>query len=211
MPGPPPSLLAVVAGLATALLLVACEPVEEAVTNDEAPEAAGDAVVRDDLEGILDTTDVPAQEWDEDARVVDLSVRLVDDTPRAARVTYLAPDADRLLVIDVGEDGLEEEQPTFETLGFEPVPASAVGDVAPVPEGLVEPTEVADDAAEAIEECGLDGIREVLYATGAPAAWDGSQWTSAPEWTVTVLDEDGAGVVLDAAGEPTAEPCITVP
>lgn len=205
--------LAVRGGLGVcAFALVACQPVDDEVDLDQpSPTPDGDpAVSVTDLDGLLQTTETAAGEWDADARLVELSVSLEEGEPVSGRATYVAPDAARLLVVDVSEGSVDEQQPTAETLGFEPVPGDALGEVPTPPGDLVEPRDVPEAASDVLDACGVDDAREVLYATGAPAAWDGSSWADSPEWRVTVLDDEGEGAVLDHDGTPRSEPCIDV-
>ena len=194
------------------LLLVACQPVDDEVDLDQqspAPEEE-DGAAGADFDRILSAADEAADEWDAAARLVEISVSVEDGAPVSGRVTFLGPDAARLLVVEVTGDTVEEQQPTAETLGFEPVPADALSEVPEPPEDLVEPDGLVDDLGGVLVGCGVDEAREILYATGAPAGWDGSAWVDAPQWRVTVVGEDGAGAVLEPDGEPRSEPCIDV-
>lgn len=199
-------------GLAAgAIALAACQPVDDDVGLESSSPTPGDAdVAITDLDGLLEATEASAGEWDADARLVELSVGMDDGSLTEGRATYVGPDADRLLVVEVTGSGIDEQQPTAETLGFEPVPRDALDEVPEPPGDLVEPGELPEEAADALDHCGVDDPHEVLYATGAPAAWDGTAWADAPSWRVTVLDEEGEGVVLGHDGTPRPEPCIEV-
>ena len=194
-----------------AVALAACQPVDDDVGFDEQSPAPADADgSSSDLDRLLERTQAAADEWDADARLVELSLTLDEDGPSSGRATYVGPDAARLLVVDVSGDSVEEQQPTAETLGFEPVPGDALQEVPEPPDDLVEPGQWPESVDDALDECEVDEPREVLYATGAPAAWDGSAWADEPRWRVTVLDDEGQGAVLDHDGAPRAEPCIDV-
>ena len=200
------------AALATALAvglapLVACEPVEEDLVGESPATPSSEAGPPEDLAGMVALTDVAADEWVEGATVVELVVPEGDDT--IVRTTYVAPDTDRMLVVEATGDGLVEQQPTFETLGFSELTGAAL-EAVPDLEGVLEPGELPGAAEEALEACGVEEIDELLYTTGAPAAWDGAQWTAPPAWEITVLDADGDGAVLAGDGEPRQDPCIVV-
>jgi hypothetical protein len=60
----------------------------------------------------------------------------------------------------------------------------------------------------ALEDCGVGDLASVLYATGAPAAWDGQTWTERPAWTAMLSGAERAAVVDPRTGEPAADPCV---
>ncbi|MGM0818068.1 MAG: hypothetical protein ACQETV_01590 [Actinomycetota bacterium] len=201
------SALAAALALAGALLS-ACEPVEEDLAEEGAPASPSrEDGAPEDLAGMVALTDAAADEWVEGAVVVEVVVPR--DAEAIVRTTYVAPDTDRLLVVEATDDGLVEQQPTFETLGFSELTPAALESV-PDLEGLLEPDALPDAAEETIADCEVGEVDEVLYTTGAPAAWDGAQWTSEPAWEITVLDPDGNGAVLDGDGDPREDPCIAV-
>lgn len=203
--------------LAVAVLLAACQPVDE-VEPGAAESAAGE---RTDSSGAdLDLTTVEAAaeavatEWDRGARVVELSVRLdADGSSRQARVSYVAPEADRMLVVTVDGSGSSSQELTLETLGFAPLPREAVASIPALPAAVVEPPAAvrAVEEREALEACVDEGPpQEVLYATGAPGAWDGGGWAPAPVWSLAVL-APGGGVRVNVDGTVPDEPCLSVP
>lgn len=200
--------------LAVVLLVVACQPVDELSTG---PAAGGEAAEPDawgseDLGDLTTATGDIAREWDADARLVKVSVRLDDELAwEEASTTYVAPDADRLLVITASEEGTEDERPTLETLGFEALPPEAVDELARLPADVVPPDSAAERAADALDDCDYpDDPHQVLYANGAPGSWDGTSWVSEPEWTVAVTSE-GGGVRLDLGGSVVEDPCFELP
>lgn len=187
--------------------LAACEPVEEDLVQGTPESPQSGQGPPEDLAGMIALTDAAADEWVEGATVVEVVVP--QDAETVVRVTYVAPDTDRMLVVEATDDGLVEQQPTFETLGFSELTATAL-DAVPDPEGVLDPDELPGAAEETLEACGVEKVDELLYTTGAPAAWDGAQWTSEPAWEITVLGASGDGAVLDGDGEPREDPCIVV-
>ncbi len=201
-----------IAALATAFALgivplSACEPVEEDLVQGSPVSPSSEGDPPEDLAGMVALTDVAADEWVEGATVVE--VVIPEDEETLVRTTYVAPDTDRMLVVEVGGGGLVEQQPTFETLGFSELTAAAL-DAVPELDGVLEPGELPGAAEETLRACGVEEVDELLYTTGAPAAWDGTQWTSQPAWEITVLGAGGEGAVLDGDGEPREDPCIVV-
>lgn len=197
----------------------ACQPVdtppsrdasmEDAATEPAEPGApAANAVPQslDDLRARLETV---AQEWQAEAVVAEVHVALAGDTWTEALVTYVAPDADRLLLVDLDAEGMSQQRPTFSTLGLQPVSAAGVAEIPPFADEARDPQDLAAVAAPLLAECGVGtAASSVLYASGAPAAWDGERWTEALSWTAIVATDEGDTVQLDpVAGEPVREGC----
>jgi hypothetical protein len=212
----------VLAAAGAAVLLGACQPVDSGdVPRDElevagtpAPPARGapaGAGLPGDIGMLLDGLSTTAAQWQSGARPVELHVDLADGgTWTAARVLYLAPDADRFLLVTVTPEGTSQERPTLETLALAAVPAAALEQVPALPDALLEPHELAEVAAEPLDDCGFDDeVSAVLYASGAPASWDGDRWTETPAWSATVTNDDGSGVVVDpVTGAPEPGSCV---
>jgi hypothetical protein len=208
------------AAAGAAVLLGACQPVDSGdVPRDEledtgtrapargAPAAAG---LPGDLAALLGELETTAAQWQSGARPVELVVDLTNGTWTAARVLYLAPDADRFLLATVTPEGTSQERPTLETLSLEPVTAAGVEQIPALPDGVRGPADLVDAAAEVLEECDVAGeITTVLYATGAPVAWDGARWTEPPRWEAALVTGDGAGASVDpVTARPAPSPCL---
>lgn len=156
-----------------------------------------------------------ALEWQEEPVLAEVEVDVGEDGAwTAARLTYLAADADRMLQLVAGGGGFTEELPSLASLQIQPVPAEGLADLPDFPEDATAPEDLA--SAEAAGACGVAGDTTVLYVTGAPVAWDGTAWSAPPEWTVIVTAADGAGARLDLSGaaagdclEPLPAPAAT--
>jgi hypothetical protein len=204
-----------------ALLAVSCQPAGGPALGP-ADEAAGQAVEGEDavgapargmpttVSGMTERARVPAQEWQPDPVLSELWVALDDEgRPAQARLTYLAADADRFLVVRLDGDGVSQQQPTLGTLQLAEVSAAGVDAIPELPEDVVEPVALADAAAPALDECALSPpVRTVVYTTGAPMSWDGQRWTAPPEWTANVLVE-GGGTVLDPVAGAATGACFS--
>lgn len=203
------TLRAVACALGIAAVLAACQPVDdfdEAVDEDP---AAGQVDRRGapatglpaTLAATLTRTDVEAVRWQEGARIAEVAVEVDGDRLTEVRVTYVAPDADRLLTVTLTDEGLREERPTLGAFDLESIPAEALGQLPPWPEGLQEPTALVEGSGQAFDACDVEGAPDaVLYASGAPLAWDpeAGDWGVPLGWTATVsTGDDGDGVVLD--------------
>jgi hypothetical protein len=218
------SRLPAVAVLLVALLLLgACQPVDSelgtGVVEDDVPTGeAGPArgaptagsALPDDLGALLAEHAGSAAQWQGGATPVEVVATLDGDRWVAASITYLAPDADRFLLISTGPEGTNQQRPTLATLSLEPVPDVALADVPPLPELAQPPVVLVEDAAAALEGCDAgDDVAVVVYATGAPASWDGERWTEEPAWTAVLSTEDGQGAVVDpVTGELTGRGCL---
>ncbi|MEE8602628.1 hypothetical protein [Euzebya tangerina] len=139
-----------------------------------------------------------AQIWQDEPVLADLVVFMTDGRWDSVRLTYVAPDAERMLVYRSAPDDLRLERPLLEGLQLPSIPALGVELIDPFPEDALEPIDLAAAAAPALADCDAEGeeVRAVLYATGAPATWDGSTWTRLPSWRATVVTES-VGVVVD--------------
>lgn len=205
--------------------LAACQPVEEIDDLGDAPDAgvgADDADLRGapavalptTLAEALERAEGEAVQWQAGARLAEVVVAVTEDGKLAeGRLTYLAPDADRILAVGITPEGISRQRPTLATLGLTPIPGAAVEALPPLPEGTREPAELATAAEQAFAGCGVDGRPEtVLYATGAPLAWnpDTEAWATPLGWTATVTTEGGAGAVLDPVAA-TVLDCLPQP
>lgn len=189
--------------------LAACEPVDELPPPGEAPASQATPRAPLTLTTIFEVSDAAAEEWSERARIIELAVDPAGDTP--ARVVYLASELDRLLTVEVAAgEVLGQQQTTLETLGFADLPDDAITDI-PAVDNLPDPQEVVVIADAELRACGLAEVREVVYATGAPAAWDGERWTAIPVWAITLFDGEGRAVRLAADGSAAADPCVELP
>ena len=198
-----------------ALLLVACQPVDDPDLDEDDPGGESPAepvgapahTLPDSLDSLLAELRTTAAQWQADPVVAEVVVELEEGQWTSATVTYLAADADRFLLLRSGQEGTTEERPTLE--GFELAPVDAAGVTAiPGPGELLDPDELGEAAAEVLEACGVGEPTSVVYASGAPAAWDGERWTEAPRWRATVAGE--AAALIDAtSGTPAAsDPCL---
>lgn len=210
------------AALLAVLAAAACQPVDE--IGDLGPmedeQAEGDADRRgaprtgapETLDDARASGEAGALAWQRGARLAEVVVD-VDESGRPVEVllTYLAPDADRFLTVEVGADGVSQERPTLGTLDLEALPGVAVEAVPPLPEGTREPEDLVGAAGEGLAGCGAQGTpATVLYTTGAPLGWDPESgvWTQDLAWTATVTTAEGAGVVLDPVTAAVLD-CVT--
>jgi hypothetical protein len=149
------------------------------------------------LSDLVTRADLVAEEWQDEPVLVEVEVSVdADGRWTSARAVYLAADADRFLALDSSGDGFSQQRPTLETLQLQPVSSDGLAAVPPFPADAAEPTDLAQSGAAG--ECGVGPPATVLYATGAPVAWDGAVWTSPPDWRATVSSDD-AVASLDLA------------
>ncbi|WP_108664311.1 hypothetical protein [Euzebya rosea] len=201
-----------VAGLAGCQLVDRQENLQPTDTDPSAAEAEEllgnpDEDFPSTLAGLRAFAGPEALTWQDEPVLVDMTVWL---TPSGMwerlRATYVAADADRMMTVRADPDRLRVERPRLEGLGLLELPDAAVAELPPVPEGLLEPADLGAAAADALASCDAGGqpVVAVVYATGAPAAWDGSTWTTPPAWRSTVITET-AGVAVDpTSGTPLA-------
>lgn len=168
------------------------------------PLGAPRAGVPSTLDGLIELGDRRALEWQEEPVLAEVEVDVTDSGEWAdARLTYLAADADRMLHLVAAGGGFTEQQPSLASLQIQPVPQAGLDELPEFPDDAATPEELA--TSEAAQSCGVTGDVTVLYVTGAPIAWDGSQWSTPPEWRVTVAAADGTGAQLTTAGEAAGE------
>ena len=202
--------------LALAVVLAACQPAggpappatEQAA---DGPRRGAPAVTApQQLDELLAQTRSTAEEWQDEPRPAQVTVDLAEDGRwTAAQVVYVAADADRYLVVEATPDGLRQQRPTLAAVDVPPVPAAAVEKLPALPSGTREPAALAAEAAEPLAECQVGAVTTVLYDTGAPFTWDGSTWTVTPEWSATLLNADGGGVVVDPVDAAAPDdPCV---
>ena len=194
-------------------LAVACQPfggpgtggseVPSGVRTDR-PLGAPGAGVPSTLGGLIELGNQRAVEWQEEPVLSEVEVD-IDETGAwsAARLTYLAADADRMLQLVAAGGGFTEQRPSLASLQLQPVPQEGLDELPEFPTDAAPPEELA--TSEAAQDCGLSGALTVLYVTGAPIAWDGTQWSTPPQWRVTVAAADGAGAQLTTSGEPAGD------
>ncbi len=196
--------------VAAAMLLGGCQLVDdeavpvvsEGVEDDGgAPPALGspDTDWPSTLGGLLAFARPEALSWQDEPVLADLTVWLDADTSwDRVRLTYVAADADRMLTYRSQPDQLRLERPRLAGLQLPELPAAAVEAIPPLPDDVLEPAALATASAPALADCGStdEPVQAVLYATGAPAAWDGTSWTRTPSWRATVVTA-ATGVVVD--------------
>lgn len=192
--------------LAAALALAACQPVDDVVTRtgETPPSAAASPLgapvhgMPADLAELLSRTEPVARAWQDAPRVAEIRVRFAGrERWSEAEVTYLAADADRLLTVTVGAEGLSRELSTLATLNLRPVSPRGIAALPELPAGVREPAALARAARVALRRCDVGSATDgVLYATGAPVSWNGRRWSVPPVWTATVTTPRG-GVQVD--------------
>ena len=137
-----------------------------------------------------------AEEWQEKPTLVEVKVDLdADRRWTAARLHYVAADADRFLSLTTSGSGFTQERPSLAGLQLQPLTAQAVTQLPPFPADAVAPEAAAAD--EDVSGCGARGPVTVLYVTGAPYAWDGMTWTQPPRWRGIVTTVEGIGARVD--------------
>lgn len=209
--------------VATVVLAAACQPAggpQAGATAAPGQAAPGDRLgapasgVPGSLAALLDRTDPPAAEWQDEPLLAQVEVDLDEaGTWTAARAVYVAGGADSSLEITLAGDGVTEERPTLAALmgleDVEPISAAGAAELPPLPDDARDPAVLAERAATTLDDCGAGPVARVLYDTGAPFTWDGSAWTSAPAWTAALVDAEGGGTVVDpATAEPVDEACL---
>lgn len=170
-------------------LAVACQPAGGPLGGEPTPPAgaasdpigAPEAGLPSDLPTLLDRGERLAQEWQDEPVLAEVEVDL-DERGRWAgvRLVYLAADADRFLQLTGEGGGFTQERPSLATLQIQPVPAEGLEQLPLFPDDALAPQELA--AGQPATRCGVDGAATVLYATGAPVAWDGTTWSAPPQW-----------------------------
>ena len=204
------SVLGMVVGMVVAL--AACQPVDD--FEDLADPASDGGEPRDvdrrgapatgppgTLEEALARADGEAARWQDGARLAEAALE-VDDAGDLVegRLTYLAADAERLLTVVVTPEGVRVERPVLEAFDLTPISGDALAALPPLPPDVLEPDQLSGPAQEAFGECGVEGApANMLYATGAPLAWNpqDQQWAGPLDWTVAVTTAEGGGAVLD--------------
>ena len=196
-------------GLCLVLVLtVGCQPAGGPGAATPTPQAdpsgrplgAPNAGAASTVPELLELGATVAEEWQEEPVLAEVHVEL--DAAGAwttARLVYVAAEADRILQLETAGSGFTDQRPSLATLNLQPVPADALSDVPPFPEDATPPQDLA--RSEAAAACGVAGDATVLYATGAPYAWDGTAWSREPAWQATGTGADGGGVTLEPAGE----------
>ena len=159
------------------------------------------------LDELLATFESTATQWQSEPVVAEIVVELESAAWTNAAVTYLAPDADRFLLLRMTAEGMSQERPTLEAFDLLPVTAEGVEEI-PSPDGLLDPSTLVDAAADVLDDCGVGEPTAVVYATGAPAAWDGERWTETPQWAATVTGEGAAILDPETGASSTGDPCV---
>ena len=156
-----------------------------------------------DLPALIERGQRIAQEWQDEPVLAEVEVDLdADHRWTGVRLVFLAGDADRMLQLVGAGRGFTQERPSLASLQVPPVPVAALEEVPAFPDDAAPPADLA--GVEAAVQCGVEGAATVLYATGAPFAWDGTTWSTPPQWRgiVTAPEADGARVdVVTGAGD----------
>lgn len=203
------------AAAAAALLLAGCQLVDRPLAEDDptAEEAPSPQLGRPDdtfptsLAELLAFGRQEAATWQDDPRLTDLTVWLDERGEWVeVRVGYVAADAERLFTLRAVPNRMVQERPLLAGLELVPLTAAAVEELPPFPDDALAPTDLGLAAEDGLAQCDAAGgpVRAVVYATGAPGAWDGSTWTSVPAWRATVVTAAGGVVVDPRTGSPYA-------
>ena len=158
-----------------------------------------------DLPTLVERGQRIAEEWQDEPVLAEVEVDLdAEHRWTGVRLVYLAGDADRMLQLVGAGSGFTQERPSLASLQVPPVPAAALTELPAFPDDAASPADLA--GVEAAAECGVEGAATVLYATGAPFAWDGTTWSSPPQWrgivTAPGAEAEGARVdVVTGAGD----------
>lgn len=211
----------VLACLAVAGLLAACQPVDHLELEDEEAEPAplpgggASGQLPDTLEGLLDRGQDLAREWQREPVLAEVAVTVAGERWRRARLLYLAADADRFLSLRFDREQVSQERVTLETLGLEPVPAGGLAGIPQFPTDALEPAALVEQAQPHVDGCLEGPPTEIIYDTGAPAAWQGSGWSDPPVWSATLWHAGGDGGgqgrrVNPVTADPVDEVCATV-
>ncbi|MGH8898405.1 MAG: hypothetical protein ACRDZ4_15650 [Egibacteraceae bacterium] len=197
--------------LCSVVALTACQPVDRAVAPGvggggsaaDEPLGAPDQRFPQTLGALLDRAGRVAQEWQDGAVPVEVTVQLEQGRWRSAEATYVAPDADRFFRFVASPAGVEQSRPTLATLSLQPVNSPGIARIPPPPRGVLDPSALLSAAAPALADCGIDPrSSQVLYSTGAPFVWDGSRWTQGLTWTVIVSDRKHLLVLDPVSAKP---------
>jgi hypothetical protein len=188
--------------VSVSLVLAACQPFGgpgAVVPTSTAPAGrpaigAPPAGMPGSLAELLSRAETRAREWQDEPVVAEIEVDL-DAQHRwlSARVVFLAADADRFLTLEAEGAGFTEQRPTLSTLQVVAVTAEGIAEMPAFPGDAAEPAVLAQSPAG--DECGLAPERTVLYVTGAPVAWDGTAWSTPPQWSATIGAGDAAAAV----------------
>jgi hypothetical protein len=183
--------------LCCTVVLAACQPVDrpptggaEGRTTAPAPLGVPDQQFPQTLDALLDRAGRAAEQWQDGAVMAEIAVELEQGRWRSAEVMYLAPGSDRFLRFTASSEGVEQSRPTLATLSLQTIDEPGIEQIPPVPKGFLDPDALLSTAQSALTDCGIDPRSSwILYATGAPFAWDGSRWTQKLAWTVIVSDD----------------------
>lgn len=197
-------------GLAV-VVLVACQPVDDVGpdprrTVEQVTQTPLDAPVRGmptSLAELVERAEPEARAWQDEPVLAEILVDVeAGGGWRRAQLTYVAANADRLLTVTVTADQVSDELTTLDALQLRPVSARAMRQVPALPVDVLQPAELVTRGREALRACGFRATPTgVLYATGAPAGWNGRRWAAPPEWTATVTSDRGAAQLDAVTGE----------
>lgn len=182
--------------------LAACQPVDRVVpeadeTVAEPTATPLDAPVRGmpaSLQELIARAEPEARGWQDEPVLAEVLVELGPGQAwRRAALTYLAAEADRQLVLTVTAETVSPEITTLAALQLQPIPERGMRLVPPLPPDALEPPDLAQRARAALRDCDISGTPNgVVYASGAPVAWNGRRWATPPVWTATVTTGTGA-------------------
>ena len=197
--------------------LAACQPVDRVVpeadeTVAQATATPLDAPVRGmpgTLAELIARVEPEARGWQDEPVLAEVLVELGPGRAwRRAALTYLAADADRQLVLTVTAESVSSEITTLAALQLHPIPERGMRLVPPLPPDALEPPDLAQRARAALRDCDISGTPNgVVYASGAPVAWNGRRWATPPAWAATVTTGTGAVQLDPVTAAPLA--CIT--
>jgi hypothetical protein len=192
-------------------VLAACQLVDRATAPSggkrgsavAVPLGAPEQQLPQTLGALLDRADRAAEQWQDGAAMVEVFIDLEQGRWRSGEVTYVAPDSDHFLRVVASSKGIEQSRPTLATLSLRPIDEPSLVQIPPLPKSVLDPTVLLAAAAPALADCGINPRSgQVLYATGAPFAWDGRHWTQRLTWTVTISDAARLLVVEPVSGKP---------
>jgi len=193
--------------LVAVVALTACQPFggPEAIgPTAPAPDAGGPPVgapargLPASLEELRERGAGVAREWQDEPVLAEVEIDLdAEGAWNAARLTYLAADADRFLSLVTSGSGFSQQRPSLATFDLQPVTGEGLDQLPPFPDDAAEPAALAEAAAAA---CEVGDAPTVLYVTGAPVAWDGTAWSEPPVWRATVTGAEAAGAALAVTG-----------
>lgn len=194
--------------LVLALVALACQPVDSDLDLAEPSPSGG---IAPHIGALQQHLEAAASRWQDHPRMAELVVE-VDEQRRAVRAaaTYVAAGAEEVLSVSLDAEGVDQYRQPLREYGVGPLPVAAVEEIPRLPERVLDPGALLEAAAGARSECGSTATpTRVIYATGAPAAWQGTSWRTAPSWGGIVVAGDEAVAVSPTTGDPVPPGCIS--